>query len=219
MSPVSVKVGGVWKDAPSVYTKVGGDWKTAADMPVKVGGVWKTGILSSGAFEPIATATGTGSSSTITFSSIPSTYQHLQIKVLGRTTSTSSLIKPLILWVNGVNTGTSYARHLLWGTGSAVSVGGAADQPYWDLADALGTDYYASGLMGVSIIDIHDYASTSKYKTMRALSGCDTNNTTGKIWLSSGLYKSTSAITSISLNSTNNFTTDSTFALYGIKGA
>ncbi len=172
-----------------------------------------------GDFESIATVTGDGSATTLTFSSIPSTYQHLQIRVLGRTTSTSTLIKPLILWLNGVNTGTSYARHQIWGTGSSVLVNGAADQPYWDFADTLGTDAYASGLMGVSIIDIHDYASTSKYKTMRAFSGCDTNTTAGKIWLSSGLYKSTTAISSVSLNSLNAFTSGSTFALYGIKGA
>jgi hypothetical protein len=133
------------------------------------------------AYESIASAAGTGSSATITFSSIPSTYQHLQIRVLGRTTSVSGLIKPLKIYVNSVNTGTSYDMHNMWGTGAAVSVGNSINQAVCEFADTLGTDGFASGLMGVSIIaDIHDYASTSKNKTFRMFSGCDTNSTSGK---------------------------------------
>ena len=36
-------------------------------------------------FESIATVSGTGSSGTITFSSIPATYKHLQIRYIGKT--------------------------------------------------------------------------------------------------------------------------------------
>jgi hypothetical protein len=171
------------------------------------------------AYESIASAAGTGSSATITFSSIPSTYQHLQIRVLGRTTSGSGLIKPLKIYVNSVNTGTSYDSHRLFGTGSSALAENSTNQAVVEIADTLGTDGFASGLMGVSIIDIHDYASTSKNKTFRMFSGCDTNSSSGKIYLSSGLFRSTNAITSVSLNSTDNFTSNSTFALYGIKGA
>jgi hypothetical protein len=73
--------------------------------------------------------------------------------------------------------------------------------------------------MGSGILDIHDYTSTTKNKTFRSITGRD-NNGSGQITLYSGLWLSTSAITSISLNTSgSNFTTASTFALYGIKGA
>jgi hypothetical protein len=67
------------------------------------------------------------------------------------------------------------------------------------------------------IIDIHDYASTTKNKTTRMFGGIDKNGS-GEVSLFSGLWRNTSAITSINIYmSSGNWTTDSTFSLYGIK--
>jgi hypothetical protein len=76
-------------------------------------------------------------------------------------------------------------------------------------------------MMGVAIVDIHDYAATTKNKTVRNISGVDTNNTSdGLIYLSSGLWQSTSAVSSIDVFfSGENFTTSTVVSLYGIKGA
>lgn len=167
MSPVSVKVGGVWKDAPSVYTKVGGAWKTAADMPVKVGGVWKTGILSSGAFEPIATATGTGSSYTISFTSKPQNYQHLQIR--GVTSRTGGTDFQYYIGYNN-DTGSNYAYHTIVGPGSTPYASGSSSAPPTIIARA----NTATSNVSPVIIDIHDYASTSKTKVARSFNGWDT---------------------------------------------
>ena len=169
------------------------------------------------AFESIATATGTGSSGTITFSSIPSTYQHLQIRILGRTSSTS---RAGLIRFNS-DTGSNYAYHELTGNGSTAGAsGGASATEFTGVWVASSSE--ATNVHGVSIIDIHDYASTTKNKTTRAFSGMNNNGTatTERIYLFSGLWINTNAINSISIVAgSGNWTTSSTFALYGIKGA
>ena len=67
------------------------------------------------------------------------------------------------------------------------------------------------------IIDILDYANTSKYKTVRIALGSDRNGS-GEVGLFSGLWQSTAAVTTIAINCGQNYTTTSQFALYGIKG-
>lgn len=168
-----------------------------------------SGAGGGGAFESIATATGTGSSATITFSSIPGTYQHLQIRTLGISASSDAAV---YVRCNGVST-SSYTQHQLFGNGTNVLVS----------ASAPGTEIY--GLLrstatypSVAIIDILDYANTSKNKTIRSFMGEDANGS-GRVGLFSGLFMSTSAITSIDLVASQNYSTSTTFALYGIKGA
>ena len=66
-------------------------------------------------FESIATATGTGSNSTLTFSSIPQTYKHLQIRVMSRGNAATDQDNLLIRF-NG-DTGSNYNSHYVFGTG------------------------------------------------------------------------------------------------------
>lgn len=168
-------------------------------------------------FESIATATGTGSSGTITFSSIPSTYQHLQIRVMTRSSSTGRNIQVRF----NSDTGSNYAQHNLRGNGSTAAAAGSASTTEIE-AGWIATSADATNVMGVSLIDVHDYASTTKNKTLRAISGLDNNGgtTNERIYLYSGLWMNTAAINSISLiSNSGNWTTASTFALYGIKGA
>ena len=82
-----------------------------------------------------------------------------------------------------------------------------------------GTNYPASG---VSIIDIHDYASTTKAKTVRSIGGFDDNATIGisRMQLSSGLWTQTTAISSLVFTFGGDaLNAGSVFSLYGIKGA
>ena len=179
-------------------------------MPI-LGIVSSGANVAGGAFESIASATGTGSSGTITFSSIPGTYQHLQIRYLGRT----NLNAATYIRFNS-DTGSNYARHYLYGMGTTVYAGGVATQTTIRIGSDGGTD---STQPQVGIIDIHDYASTTKNKTVRTLEGIDKNGS-GDINLNSGLWMSTNAITSISIyTNTGNWDTSSRFALYGIRGA
>jgi hypothetical protein len=165
------------------------------------------------AFESIASATGTGSSGSITFSSIPSTYQHLQIRINGIVDAGT------IAWRIRFNsdTATNYNYHYLGGQNGTVFAGGGATQSSIYINSFGSNVTYATA----GIIDIHNYASTTQNKTTRHFVGFDNNTTTqGFLELSSGAWRSTSAITSIEIfMGSTNYTSASTFALYGIKGA
>ena len=178
-------------------------------------------------YESIATTTvGSGGSSSVTFSSIPSTYTHLQIRLLGRTTNTADPATcpnaDFLIRFNG-DTGSNYALHLLYGNSTSATGYAASSQAYM-FAGRLTNSAAISSNFGISIIDVLDYANTNKYKTARILTGTDNNGTgtaPGFVGLESGLWQSTTAISSITLLpvSSANFEQYSQFALYGIKGA
>ena len=168
-------------------------------------------------FESIATATGTGSSGVITFSSIPSTYKHLQIRTLSRATGTGTGGADIKITFNS-DTSSNYRYHHIVGNGATVTAGTGTSSIL--AKDSCVGGGVASGIHGVGIFDIHDYASTTKNKTLRGFNGWNNNTTTTYIYLLSGLYESTSAISSITLELTSNsFATTTVFGLYGIKGA
>lgn len=171
-------------------------------------------VILGGSYDAIATANGTGSSGVITFSSIPSTYKHLQIRWTNKSTANGSY-----LWLNfNGDTGANYANHYLLGDGATTpSAGGEIDQVRLNLYGALITSTAAS-VYAVQIVDILDYANTSKNKTVRAVGGQDSNGS-GVIMLSSGLWRNSStAINSITITANAaSFTTASQFDLYGIK--
>ena len=168
----------------------------------------------SGAFESIATVTASGGETSLTFSSIPSTYKHLQIRGIGRN-STNDYLQ---LKFNS-DSGANYARHYLRGSGTAASVGGAISQT---IMSRQGEYTTATSVFAPAIIDIIDYANTSKYKTVRTFSGADDNGSGPISWvyLASGLWQSTAAISTIQISSgSGTYYAGTTYALYGIKGA
>ena len=173
-----------------------------------------SGNLSS--YESIATANGTGSSGTITFSSIPGTYKHLQIRYIGRNSiSVGSAFATLRLRMNGYT--STYPVHRLFADGATASAYAATTEVYIQDTMSMATNTAAADVFGAGVIDLLDYADTNKFKTLRALSGTD-NNGSGHIILGSGLYQQTTAVTSITLEANGvNWQTNSTFALYGIK--
>jgi len=168
--------------------------------------------------EPIATLSGTGSSGTISFTSIPSTYKHLQIRAIARENSGAGPNWTFLgLSFNG-DYGNNYATHYLDGDGTSASVSGSGSYPRIFPGFAAQNNA-PSNTMGVFVLDLLDYASTNKYKTTRSLMGFDKNGS-GAITFTSGLWLSTSAINQIDIYSKDgqSFTTSTTIALYGIKG-
>ena len=166
-------------------------------------------VPSTNSYESIATVSITsGTQSTITFSSIPSTYKHLQLRGV---VMTNGATNPT--WqVNGDTTGANYRGHHLWGTGSVAAAN-----------DQSGTVYFnynpSSSYPSAFVMDWLDYANTSKNKTMRTLAGSDTNGGTVEVALWSGLWMSTAAINEIKLlGSGADFRDGTHIALYGIKG-
>jgi hypothetical protein len=170
-----------------------------------------------GAYDSIATTTvGSGGASSVTFSSIPSTYKHLQIRGISRS-ARSAGNDPIYIRFNS-DSGSNYSWHAIEATGSAVNAPNAtsATQGWvWIAADSVSP----TNVFGASIVDITDYANTSKNKTIRSLGGID-NNGSGVLSFNSALWRSTSAVTSITLTvlSGTNFQQNTQFALYGIKG-
>ena len=168
-------------------------------------------------FESIATTTVSTAVSSITFSSIPATYTHLQIRCTIQEDAAGLAYDNLIARFNG-DTASNYSRHQLVGDGSAASTFALASRTFavcgFGVRNATGVSVFSP-----NVIDILDYANTNKYKTVRALAGADWNGG-GSVGLLSAGWFSTSAITSIvlSLDSSLNFTQYSSFALYGIKG-
>lgn len=162
------------------------------------------------AFDSIATATGTGSSGTITFSSIPSTYKHLQIRLMYQGISGSGLY----LRLNG-DSGSNYAFHRMYGDGASVTAQGFTAQTQ---IVSCSSSSSTTNIMATVILDLLDYSSSTKNKTVKGFAGFDANGS-GRAELNSGLWLNTNTISSLSLISSGTaFTTNSTFALYGIKG-
>jgi hypothetical protein len=172
-------------------------------------------------YESIATVTvGSGGQSTITFSSIPSTYKHLQLRIAASTDRGTFALDNVFVTLNG-DTGGNYSHHYLQGDGSSASAGATANAT--DVRSGSLPSSAAANVFGVSIFDILDYKDTNKYKTTRSLSGFDLNGTVsgigGFVQLYSGNWRNTAAVNSITLNrqSGTNFIQYSHFALYGIR--
>lgn len=166
-------------------------------------------IAATSAFDSISTVTvGAGGSSSVSFSSIPSTYSHLQIRVMTLTTGVNT---DVLMRFNS-DSGTNYSQHYLYGTGAAASSGGAASQTYAPLGIEGGTS-----APGVAVCDVLDYKNTSKYKTVRSLSGDDQNGS-GYLFMYSSAWLNTNAISSITITpGAGVFNQYSSFALYGVK--
>jgi hypothetical protein len=84
----------------------------------------------------------------------------------------------------------------------------------------------ASNVFAAGVLDVLDYASANKNKTVRYLGGADVNGYTSSYTTSLGFFSglwmnSATAISSITFSVTHGsmFTQYSSFALYGIKGA
>lgn len=169
-----------------------------------------------GDFESIATYAATSAStSTITFSNIPNTFQHLQIRGVGRNTNSGGGAQIFYVNLNGDTTSGNYAKHSLNGSGggSAGAGGGANDNGYDGMINA---NFTASVFNGY-IVDILDYQNVNKHKTVRVLHGFDSNGD-GRIYLASNLWKNAAAVTSITLTAfSGSFAQHSHFALYGIR--
>lgn len=159
---------------------------------------------------PIATNTLTAAAASVTFSNLPQTYTDLVLVV----NPLSAIADNVALQFNG-DTGTNYSTSILWGNGSAAGSTRQSNtaNPYMS--------YYASTNTTQSnvIIQIMNYTNSTTNKTSlsranNVATGCGTDAITM-------LWRNTAAITSIVVKQVggNNFSTGSTFNLYGVKAA
>lgn len=192
-------------------------------MPVLLGAIISSNQQAradTGAMFPIFARTVTSTAvASITFSNIPSTYTHLQVRMMAKNSSANPYANNVNMNFNS-DTGNNYAWHLLYGVGTNPGQFSAnTSQPYIAYAGvAMGANTTS---FGVSVIDIIDYKDTSKNKTARMFFGANGNSSATSeqiVGLGSGLWQNTNAITTITITpNAGNFTQYSSFALYGIK--
>lgn len=154
-------------------------------------------------YTPIATTTLGSASSSITFSSISGSYTDLIVVLTG--TAGSNL--GVNLQFNG-DTNTNYSRIVVGGNGTSAS---STNTPN-DIAITCGL---ISTNESNNIFHIMNYSNTTTYKTAIART-----NRTDILRAVVGTWRSTSAITSVTLMVTGDtMSIGTTATLYGIKAA
>ena len=165
-------------------------------------------------FTLIASSTvGAGGAANFDFTSIPSTYTDLVVKLSGRTTGSLSRSESIYLQFNGVTT-SSYSYRFLQGSGSAASSGNASTTFIY-IGEQNQSPSTASTFGNVDIY-IPNYAGSTN-KSLSVDNVQEDNQTQAYATLVAGLWSNTAAITSIKLYPTvSTFAQHSTAYLYGI---
>lgn len=158
-------------------------------------------------YTPIASTTLGTATSSVTFSSIPSTYTDLVLV----SNPINSGITAVNIYFNS-DTGTNYSCTRLYGGG-----GLASSDRFSNTASSLGGwGTNANTVPYLFTSHIMNYANTTTYKTM--LTKPNEVNA-GYVGIITTLWRSTSAITSVTFSGNANFSVGSKFDLYGILGA
>jgi len=158
-------------------------------------------------YTPIASVTATGSSTVISFTSIPQTYTDLVVVFTGFATTGNFYIR--------VNSDSSavYSQTDIRGNGTVAGSSRETAQ-----SNVYIGDYISDPISTISnaVMHFNNYANTTTFKTF-LLRGNNSAKFTG---LTAGLWRSTAAITGISVHSSGaNFDSTSVATLYGILGA
>jgi hypothetical protein len=190
---------------PGVLAVGSNDQVLTADSSTATGLKWAT--PASGGMTLISTTTLTGAS--ITLSSIPTTYVHLQLIIQNFRPDTDS--RRIRMRFNG-DSNTRYGGSQPWS-----SVGGTIFAETEMESVTANNDNLTS--QALSIIDVPNYTNTTtwKYAMWFSMNNDPSTSTSYSTTLSYNIYNQTSAITSITLfPNTGNFSAG-TVLLYGVK--
>lgn len=186
--------------------------------------MWNMGLLGAaggvaGDYELIATEILGSAAASVTLSSIPQDYKHLQIRITARTSRTFSGNSNDVYRLT-LNSATPTTGHALFGNGSSVS---SFVTSFLGFPPSVSSPATNSGIFGGAIFDILDYTNTSKNRVVRSLSGHHMTNNgngdVGNIGLFSNLYLSTEATNSVTITTTvSTYLAGSRFSVYGIRG-
>jgi hypothetical protein len=165
-------------------------------------------------YDVISTQTLGTAAATVTFSSIASTYTDLVLVCSARTVRAATSDNIIVRFNS--DSSAIYSATALFadgnGSGSARSTGDTSC--FWAYIPAASQ---TAGIFGTSIMNIMNYSNTTTYKTAISRS----NNTNAQIETTANFYRSTSAISTLTISSgtASNIAVGSTFTLYGIKAA
>jgi hypothetical protein len=186
-------------------------------MLIPLGFIAASGAGAAGSFDLLETQVLTGTSASVVFSNLNSsygsTYQHLQIRATTRCTTAQNAV---VYRING-DTAGNYSIHWLLGQGSAVqSYGEANFTSIFDYSTVASDE--TTNAFAATVIDLVDPFETTKFKTIRGFGGRTTSR--NHVSLFSGAWRNTNAMTSFSLApNSGNWAIGSRFSLYGIKAA
>ena len=157
-------------------------------------------------YTSIATTTASGSTTTITFSSISSAYTDLVLVIAGNQSSAGQV--DFRVGNGSIDSGSNYSTTSLYGDGST------AGSLRYSGATQINIGYSDTS-QNNTIVHLMNYSNTTTYKTVLSRSAAAATATSARV----GLWRSTSAINTISIIGGNNWSSTTTFTLYGIKSA
>ena len=173
--------------------------------------------------EAIQTVYLEADATSVTFSSIPSTYEHLQLRLTARSDYAGGTYDTIAVRLNG-DSGSNYARHYMYGQQTTAGAGGDASIAQMRLGTMENDRVSDSANYGTTLADVLDYANASKATTVRAVQGVLAGGYASAafpVQFLSGLWTSTAAVSTILLYPWNgsNFLRGSEFSLYGIASS
>ena len=172
--------------------------------------------------EAIATTYLEADAASVTFSSIPQTYEHLQLRVSVRSNAAANSWARLYVQLGdgSVDTGSNYSHHSMMGDTSSTSVNygsGEVNVDYKQMVDTVGGS--PSTGYGNIVLDLMDYVNTNKNTTMAGVFGTASSDSP-VVGFGSGLWDNTAAVDTIKLApSAGSFSRGSEFTLYGLNSA
>lgn len=185
-------------------------------MPI-LGTIASSYLQSTTSYFSIASVTITdNSTNSITFSGIPNTYSHLQLRAFITSVNDSQYYG---MRFNSVSSGNLYVDQGIGGrqTDTMESWSYPNENAFALVGRGNGTN---PTFPGIAIVDIIDYTDTTKFKTTRGMNTI-TRTTTGETYMRSGVFMSTNAVSSITIYNASNgyFMTGNKIMLFGIKGS
>ena len=169
-----------------------------------------------GAFEFISNSTLGVPTASIVFSSIPTDYKHLQLRITGYAETGQATARDLKMTFNGTNT---WGRHRLSaeGAGAAPSGSGATSQTFLEMRQAQGYSG-TGGHPAATIVDIYDYQNLNRATSVSGMVFSKTS-TVEALHYFSGVYIDTDIVNSITFTSSStNIGALTSISLYGIRG-
>lgn len=167
----------------------------------------------------IASATSSGSTGTFTFSDLPTSFTHLQLRLFGRSVENQSTPYDAVITLNQANP-TTFAYHRVSGDGSSATSTSLTSDNVIRSPLCIPNAAHTSNVFGVVIFDFLDFANTNKNKTVRITSGYSNNTTStpaaGWVNFASSAWFSTTAINHMQLFTFGNWASGSRADLYGI---
>ena len=153
---------------------------------------------------------------TVTFSSIPSTFTDLVLKMSTRDVSNNNTIAALNVSFNGSSSAV-HSTTLIRANGTAASTTRTSSNTFHNIDYTNGSTSLAD-TFGSQEVYIPLYTS-SQFKTISTTTSQENNTTAAYTTAIAGLSSDTAAITSITIATATTLASGSSFYLYGISNA